>query len=54
LDEYHLLHAVLGELETRRGQTKAAIKHFEAALALTSTKSEQAHLRRRIDACRAK
>ncbi len=52
LDDYHLLHAVLGELESRRGNAKAAVKHLEAALALTSLKSEQAHLRRRIAACR--
>jgi RNA polymerase sigma-70 factor (ECF subfamily) len=53
LDEYHLLHAVLGELESRRGNAKGAVKHLEAALALTSLRSEQAHLRRRIAACRA-
>ena len=51
LAEYHLLHAVLGELERRRGDREAAVRHLQAALALTSLKSEQEHLRGRIALC---
>jgi RNA polymerase sigma-70 factor (ECF subfamily) len=52
LEDYHLLHAVLGELESRRGNSEAAIRHLQAALALTPIKPEQEHLRKRIAACK--
>ena len=52
LEDYHLLHAVLGELQWRKGEREAAIRHLQAALALTLLKSEQDHLRKRIESCR--
>jgi RNA polymerase sigma factor (sigma-70 family) len=52
LEDYHLLHAVLGEFERRRENHQAAARHLQAALALTSLKSEQDHLRKRLERCR--
>jgi RNA polymerase sigma factor (sigma-70 family) len=51
LDSYYLLFAVLGELEARLGEFDLAAEHFERALALTATTSEQAFLSRRLRAC---
>jgi RNA polymerase sigma factor (sigma-70 family) len=52
LADYHLLHAVLGELECRRENWEAASRHLRAAMALTSLKSEQDHLAKRLEVCR--
>jgi RNA polymerase sigma-70 factor (ECF subfamily) len=54
LDAYHLLFAVLGELEARRDEFDTAAGHFERALALTAVKSEQAFLARRLRECEAR
>jgi RNA polymerase sigma-70 factor (ECF subfamily) len=51
LESYHLLHAVLGELEFRRNRATIAAKHFQRALALAEIKSEQAFLSKRLQAC---
>jgi RNA polymerase sigma-70 factor (ECF subfamily) len=51
LESYHLLHAVLGELELRRNRATIAAQHFQKALALAEIKSEQAFLSRRLLAC---
>ena len=54
LDSYHLLFAVLGELEARLGAFDAAAEHFERALSLAAMKSEQAFLARRLRECEAR
>ena len=54
LDAYHLLFAVLGELEARLGEFDTAAEHFERALSLTAMKSEQAFLARRLRDCEAR
>jgi RNA polymerase sigma-70 factor (ECF subfamily) len=54
LDAYHLLFAVLGELEARLGAFDAAAEHFERALALAAMKPEQAFLARRLRECEAR
>ena len=51
LDSYHLLFAVLGELESRLGAFQRAAEHFERALSLTTVKSEHAFLSRRLREC---
>jgi RNA polymerase sigma-70 factor (ECF subfamily) len=51
LDSYHLLYAVLGDLEARLANFAAAAGYFRQALELTQLKSEQIFLSRRIQAC---
>lgn len=51
LKSYYLLHAVLGELEFRRGQFRVAAAHFNTAVQLAELKSEQMFLTRRLQAC---
>ena len=51
LESYHLLHAVLGEFESRLGHAPAAAAHFQKALQLAEIKSEQAFLAKRLQAC---
>lgn len=53
LESYHLLYAVLGEFEVRLGRKAAAAEHFQRALALDATKSEQSFLEKRLNQCRA-
>jgi RNA polymerase sigma factor (sigma-70 family) len=53
LDSYHLLFAVLGELEARLGRFDVAAGYFERAVTLTAVKSEQAFLERRLRECEA-
>jgi RNA polymerase sigma-70 factor (ECF subfamily) len=53
LESYHLLHAALGDFEARLDHHAAAAAHFEKALRLADTKSEQAFLSRRLAECRA-
>jgi RNA polymerase sigma-70 factor (ECF subfamily) len=51
LESYHLLYAVLGEFEARRGRQPAAADFFQRALKLADTKSEQAFLEKRLRDC---
>lgn len=51
LESYYLLHAVLGEFESRLSHTRAAAGHFRKALQLAEIKSEQVFLTKRLQAC---
>lgn len=51
LESYYLLHAVLGEFESRLNHPLAAAGHFRKAMELAGIKSEQAFLFKRIQAC---
>ena len=51
LGNYHLLHAVLGELELKRGDPRKAAGHFRRALALAETRPERSHLSQRLEDC---
>lgn len=51
LESYYLLHAVLGEFESRLNHTQAAASHFRKSLQLAEIKSEQAFLSQRLEAC---
>jgi RNA polymerase sigma-70 factor (ECF subfamily) len=51
LESYYLLHAVLGELESRSNNRQAAAGHFRKSLELAEIKSEQAFLAKRLEAC---
>jgi len=51
LESYYLLHAVLGEFESRLNHSQAAAAHFRKALQLAEIKSEQAFLSKRLLAC---
>jgi RNA polymerase sigma factor (sigma-70 family) len=51
LESYHLVFAVLGELEARLGEFETAAQHFERALALTRVRSEAAFLSRLLREC---
>jgi RNA polymerase sigma-70 factor (ECF subfamily) len=53
IETYHLLHAVLGDLEAQLGQRDAAADHFRRALALADTTSERAFLEKRLRECGA-
>jgi predicted RNA polymerase sigma factor len=53
LHEYHLTHAVLGDLEVQRERRSAAVAHFERALSLTQLAPERALLTARLRECRA-
>jgi RNA polymerase sigma factor (sigma-70 family) len=53
LENNHLLHSVLGELESRRGRHSAAARHFRRALELAATKPERILLAERLEACLA-
>jgi len=54
LESYHLLYAVLGDLEERLGRKISASEHFGRALELAGTESERAFLRKRLHECHAK
>ncbi|MDE3066284.1 MAG: sigma-70 family RNA polymerase sigma factor [Verrucomicrobiota bacterium] len=54
LESYHLLHAVLGEFESRLNHARAAAGHFRKSLQLAEIKSEQAFLAKRIQDCEKK
>ncbi|MFJ6525273.1 RNA polymerase sigma factor [Streptomyces longwoodensis] len=47
LDGYHVLHAVRADLLRRLGRHAEALAAYDAALALTDSAAERAHLRRR-------
>ncbi len=51
LKNYHLLHAVLGELELKCGDPQKASEHFRRALDLAETRPERSHLSRMIEEC---
>lgn len=51
LDSYHLLYAVIGELELRLNNREAAAEQFRKALELAGTTSERAFLSRRLESC---
>ena len=51
LESYYLLHAVLGEFESRLSHARAAAGHFRKALQLAEIKSEQVFLAKRLQAC---
>ena len=53
LESYHLLYAVLGELETKRGDFPAGAAQFQTALRFVETRSERAFLEMRLRECRA-
>ena len=48
LDCYYLLYAVLGEFEADLDHRQAAMKHFRKALELTTMKSEQIFLSKKL------
>ena len=54
LNTYYLLHAVLGEFESRLNHAQAAAGHFRKSLELAEIKSEQAFLAKRLQACEEK
>lgn len=54
LESYHLLHAVLGDFESRLNHTPAAAGHFRKSLQLAEIKAEQAFLAKRLQACEDK
>jgi RNA polymerase sigma factor (sigma-70 family) len=51
LESYHLLYAVLGELELRLNHSQAAAAHFRKSMQLAEIKSEQEFLSKRLQAC---
>lgn len=51
LESYYLLHAVLGEFESRLNHTHAAAAHFRRSLQLAEIKAEQVFLMKRIEEC---
>ncbi len=53
LDSYYLLHAVLGEFESRLNHSQAAVAHFRKSLQLAEIRSEQVFLAKRLQACQA-
>jgi RNA polymerase sigma-70 factor, ECF subfamily len=54
LSQYHLRHAVEGELRLRAGEPDAAAAAFEHALPLTSNPAERHHLERRLGEARSR
>ena len=51
LNTYYLLHAVLGEFESRLHHAQIAAGHFRKSLELAEIKSEQIFLSKRLQAC---
>jgi len=51
LESYYLLHAVLGEFESRLNHPSAAAAHFRKSLQLAEIKSERVFLSKRLAAC---
>jgi predicted RNA polymerase sigma factor len=51
LESYYLLHAVLGEFESRLNHARAGAGHFRKSLQLAEIKSEQAFLAKRLQTC---
>jgi RNA polymerase sigma-70 factor (ECF subfamily) len=53
LENYYLLHVVLGEFELRLQHFEEAAMHFRNALELTETKPEQALVNKKLATCNA-
>lgn len=53
LESYYLLHAVLGEFESRLSHFGAAADHYRKSLELAEIKSERAFLAKRLQDCAA-
>lgn len=53
LENYHLLHAVLGELHFKSQNPEAAAHHFRRAIDLTENAPERALLAKRLEECLA-
>jgi RNA polymerase sigma factor (sigma-70 family) len=51
LKSYYLLYAVVGELEARRSNFRAAAESFRRAVELAALESEQGFLLKRVQAC---
>jgi RNA polymerase sigma-70 factor (ECF subfamily) len=51
LEQYYLLNAVLGELESQGNNPKAAAAHFREALATAGMNAEREFLQRRLAEC---
>lgn len=51
LGHYHLFHAVLGDLEMKRGNRSVAASHFRKALELAGTKQERGFIADRLEEC---
>ncbi|MBC7979227.1 MAG: sigma-70 family RNA polymerase sigma factor [Armatimonadetes bacterium] len=51
LENYHLLHAVMGELELKRGRNEIAAEHFRRALDLSETRPERVLIAKRLEDC---
>ncbi len=51
LKNHHLLHSVIGELESRRGKHATAALHFRRALELATTKPERTLIAERLEIC---
>lgn len=54
LEGYYLLHAVMGEFESRRENWEAAARHYGEAIKLVEMKPESDFLRKRLSACAGK
>jgi RNA polymerase sigma-70 factor (ECF subfamily) len=54
LERYHLYHAIRADLLTRIGRTDEAAAAYAEAIARTANEAEQAFLRRRLAALRAR
>jgi RNA polymerase sigma factor (sigma-70 family) len=54
LESYYLLHAVLGEFESRLDHAQVAARHYRKALQLAEIKSERVYLAKRLEACEQK
>ena len=48
LQEYYLLHAILGELNMEIGETKSAVQHYEKALKLSVSEAEKRFLLKKL------
>ncbi len=53
LENYQLLHAVLGDLESKRGNFTKAANHFRRAMELGGTRPERAHIEKRLEECKS-
>lgn len=51
LNTYYLLHAVLGEFESRLNRPQAAAGHFRKSIQLAGTKTEEVFLTKKLRAC---
>jgi len=54
LEEYYLLHAVRGDLESRLDHAKSAVRHFRRSLEFATLDSERTFLTRRLHECEAR